>query len=739
MEARVATRRSEHPGEKALRRLVERVPAIFYTAELGEHGRWRFVSPQIEVILGFTPEEWIADPTLWSRQLHPEDREHALSFESERYLEQRSAPPAEYRMLTRDGRVVWILEDAKLERDPEGIPLWHGVMYDITERKRIENDFERLADQQAVIAGLGERALQGQDPRSLMAAAVEALAETEGFETACIWMRGRGGEYRLRYAPSEIDRRGAQPAGQASHVSLVADSHLPVTVNDWRAESRFELPRALTGLAPRSTVAVPIVTNSGKQGVLEAHSRHPGRFAVQDVHFLQAVANVLATAVDRRSAEEVLRHRAAHDSLTGLPNRELFAEVLERRLRRAAETDAMVAVLFLDIDNFKLINDGLGHHVGDELLRKLATRLSSRLRTGDVVARFGGDEFAIVLDDLGSAAEAAEVAQRLGGEVARPIVAGGVENFVTVSIGIALARPAVDGTASSEGLIRDADAAMYGAKARGRDTYELYDVAMSGTAARQMEIQRGLRFAAARNELELVYQPTLALQAGRVDGFEALVRWRHPTWGLLAPAEFIPVAEQTGVIDSLGRWVLETAAREASSWEHEEPMISVNVAARQITHGDLHQAVLDVLERTGLHPSRLQLEITEGVLLERSQPVADTLERLAASGVQVFLDDFGTGYSSLAYLDRFRLAGLKIDRSFVERLDSGDERSVAIVEAIIAMACALGLEVVAEGVGNNAQLEILRDLGCHRVQGFLLSPPIPSAQIAKAADHLSPA
>ncbi|HEY8466371.1 MAG TPA: EAL domain-containing protein [Solirubrobacterales bacterium] len=737
MEDQVSNDQPRQPGDKALRSLVERVPAIFYTAELGEHGRWRFVSPQIEQILGFTPEEWMADPTLWARQLHPEDREHAISFEDERYLETASAPPAEYRMLTRDGRVVWILEEAKLELDADGVPVWHGVMYDITERKRIEHDFERLADQQAVIAGLGERALQGQDPRVLMAAAVEALAQGEDVQHACIWKRDLDGEYRLHAASFPFDRRTAPPAGGASHVAHVIDSHMPVTVNDWGAEGRFDLPAALTELDPSATVAAPIETSSAQVGVLEVHSTEAGRFAVQDVHFLQAVANVLATALERRNAEEVLRHRAAHDPLTGLPNRELFVEDLEQRLARAAKTGAAVAVLFLDVDNFKLINDGLGHHAGDELLRKLADRLSSRLRAGDVVARFGGDEFAIVLDNVGGAAEAAEVAQRLGNEVARPISAGGVENFVTVSIGVALARPAVDDGVTPESLIRDADAAMYGAKARGRDTYELYDVGMSGTAARQMEIQRGLRFAAARGELELVYQPTLAMRAGRVDGFEALVRWRHPTWGLLSPAEFIPVAEQTGVIDSVGRWVLETAAREAAAWPNEQHSVSVNVAARQITHGDLHATVLDVLARTGLDPARLELEITEGVLLERSEPVADTLNRLAASGVRVFLDDFGTGYSALAYLDRFRLAGLKIDRSFVERLDGGDERSVAIVEAIIAMARALGLEVVAEGVSTHAQLEILRALGCDRVQGFLLSQPVPATQIASAADELS--
>ncbi len=725
------------PDEKTLRSLVERVPAIFYTAELGEHGRWRFVSHQIEKILGFTPEEWMADPTLWARQVHPDDREHALSFEDESYLHATSSVPAEYRMLARDGRVVWILEDAKLERDADGVPVWHGVMYDITERKRIEQDFERVADQQAIIAGLGERALQGQDPRALMSAAVEALIQGAGVEHACIWKREPDGDFTLRAASFPLDQGAAPPAGATSHVAHVVGARAPETVHDWFTESRFELPHALAEFGVRSTVAAPIETSSGRVGALEVHSAQAGRFTVQDVHFLQAVANVLATALERRSAEEALRHRAAHDPLTGLPNRELFVEGLEQRLSRAQTTGAAVAVLFLDVDNFKLINDGLGHHVGDELLRKLADRLSSHLRAGDVVARFGGDEFAIVLDNVGGAAEAAEIAQRLGNEVARPIAAGGIENFVTVSIGIALARPAVDDGVTAETLIRDADAAMYGAKTRGRDTYELYDVSLSGTAARQMEIQRGLRYAAARGELELVYQPTLAVSDGRVDGFEALVRWRHPTWGVLAPAEFIPVAEQTGVIDTVGRWVLEAAAKEAAQWPNDELSVSVNVAARQITHGDLHTTVLDVLERTGLDPGRLELEITEGVLLERSQPVADTLDRLAASGVRVFLDDFGTGYSALAYLDRFRLAGLKIDRSFVERLDSGDERRVAIVEAIIAMARALGLEVVAEGVSNHAQLEILRALGCHRVQGFLLSQPLPATHITGAADELT--
>jgi diguanylate cyclase (GGDEF)-like protein/PAS domain S-box-containing protein len=722
--------REEQHWDPALRDLIERVPAIFFLAELGAHGRWRYVSPQIESILGFSAEEWMADPTLWERQLHPEDREYALSFESERYLGADIATPAEYRMLTRSGDVVWVLEDAKLIRDQDGTPVWHGVMYDITERKQIEQDYRRLADQQAIIADLGERAVRGEDPRSLMEIAAHLLGGAEGLAGACVWLApDQRGPFELVGGPPELEKASTAPAGERSHVAAVARNERPLTISDWREERRFELPEALAALGVRSTVAVRIESGTSLAAVLELHSREPGRFAPQDVHFVQSAANVLASAIERRDAEEALRYRAVHDPLTNLPNRELFTEVLERKLRQAARSGATVAVIFLDIDNFKLINDGLGHQTGDELLRKVADRLAARLRGEDVVARFGGDEFAIVLDDLRSATEAAEVAQRLRAELARPVVAGGVEHFLTVSIGIALATPSEE-QITSEDLLREADLAMYGAKERGRDTFEIYEQGMSGAAAEQMEIQRGLRDAGERGELELHYQPIIGLARDRVVALEALVRWRHPRRGLLTPAEFVPIAEQSGAIDSLGRWVLEEACAQAAQWPS-SLAVSVNIASRQITHHDLHASVLEVLERTGLEPSRLELEITEGVLLEHSEPVASTLEALAGSGIRVFLDDFGTGYSALAYLDRFKLAGLKIDRSFVERLGGDDAHGIAIVEAIIAMAKALGLEIVAEGVDDERQLQTLRQLGCDRAQGYLISAPLDSAEAVR--------
>jgi len=735
--------RLEHHLDSALRDLVERVPAIFYMAELGVHGRWRYVSPQIETILGFSAEEWMADPTLWERQIHPEDRDYALSFESERYLGLSLGPQAEYRLLTRSGEVVWILEDAKLQRDRDGTPVWHGVMYDITERKLIEQDYRRLADQQAIIAGLGARALRGEDPRALMEMAVHLLGGAEGLAGACVWMApDERGPFELVGGPPELDLADAPPAGERTHVAAVASGERPLTISDWHQEARFELPAALAPLEPRSTVAVRIECGDTHAAVLELHSREPGRFSPQDVHFVQSAANVVASAVERADAEEALRHRAAHDPLTNLPNRELFTEVLEHKLRQATRSGVTLAVLFLDIDNFKLINDGLGHQTGDEILRKLADRLSTCLRNEDVVARFGGDEFAIVLDKLGSAREAAEVAQRLRGELARPLAAGGVEHFLTASIGIALATPSEE-PVTSEDLLREADLAMYGAKERGRDTFEVFEQSMSGAAAEQMEIQRSLRGAGERGELALQYQPIVSLPTDRVVALEALVRWRHPQRGLLTPAEFVPIAEQSGAIDSLGRWVLEEACAQAARWP--SPLaVSVNVASRQITHHDPHATVMEVLERTGLEPTRLELEITEGALLEHSQPVAATLDALADSGIRVFLDDFGTGYSALAYLDRFRLAGLKIDRSFVERLRGDNAQGIAIVEAIIAMAKALGLELIAEGVDDEHQLETLRGLGCDRAQGYLISAPLDSGkelerELADAAEPVGSA
>ncbi len=725
-------------GGEDYRHLVERLPAIVYTAELGEHGRWRYVSPHVEKILGYSPEEWKADPELWAKLLHPDDRERALAQEIEKTLGDRDPPPIDYRMITRDGEVVWILDEAVLELDEAGTPIWHGALYDITERKIAEQELERAAAQQAAVAQLGKRALRNGAPDSLMGATASLVSGIEGIESVCVWEAGRDGRHLYLRAGLEDQLSGAGrrvSAARDSHAGAALDSGLHVIVDDWSVERRFSMPPALRMLGASSSLAVVIEGKDHPFGVLDVHAASPNSFTPQDVHFVQAAANVLADAIERHIADQALRHRVLHDSLTGLPNRLSFVDALSDALKRAAASGTPVGILYLDLDLFKLINDSMGHHAGDELLRAVAPRLRAHLRPGDVVARFGGDEFCILIDRFTDEDEAIAIADRVATAFAEPYSLDGVEHFVTASIGIAVARPTPADPTDAELLIRDADAAMYRAKERGRARCELFDAEMRARAVRRLEVERELRHALDRRELVLHYQPVVALGSGEITGLEALVRWQHPDRGLLDPSEFVSIAEDSGLIEPIGRWVQEAACRQTLAWHEQRPDarpfdISVNLSARQVAHRNLPAVVSEVLDRTGLDPVHLRLEITESVLVEESAAALSTLEALSEIGVGLVLDDFGTGYSSLAYLNRFPFDALKIDRSFVEALGVEQERT-AIVEAIIGMARALSLDVIAEGIENEAQLSELRRLGCDYGQGYHFSRALPPRQVER--------
>ena len=427
----------------------------------------------------------------------------------------------------------------------------------------------------------------------------------------------------------------------------------------------------------------------------------------------------------QQGLERQLSYRATHDALTGLPNRALLSDRLVQALIRSQRTGNMVAVMFVDLDHFKEVNDTLGHAAGDQVLVSVSRRLLRACRASDSVTRFGGDEFVIVVEDVDSLDNIRRVAQRILDALATPIVVDGSELFFGASLGVALAAAEISPTTQVDGLLRDADTAMYRAKEAGRNTYVIFDPAMRERVASRMELTNALRHAVARDELRLMYQPQFELNSADIVGAEALVRWQHPEWGLVSPSEFIEAAEESGSIIEIGAWVLDRACQEIAIWQRHAPenfTIHVNLSARQLIDPNLVPLVRNKLTTYGLDPRRLGLEITESALMSDPEAAARTVEDLHELGVRISVDDFGTGYSSLAYLQRFPVDALKIDRFFISRIDH-DDKTAALVKGIIGLAEALGLETVAEGVETEGQRQLTEDLGCTSYQGFLRARP----------------
>jgi diguanylate cyclase (GGDEF)-like protein/PAS domain S-box-containing protein len=441
-----------------------------------------------------------------------------------------------------------------------------------------------------------------------------------------------------------------------------------------------------------------------------------------DLDYVAAIARDIS---ERKMLESRLAHQATHDALTGLPNRLLLLDRAEQALARAERSTTKVAVLFCDVDRFKVINDSLGHAAGDGALIETARRIAGVLRPSDTVARFGGDEFVVLCDQLAVDEDALIIAQRVLDALDVPLDISGHEVVLSASIGVAIA--ATSGVSPVD-LIRDADAAMYRAKDLGRRRIEMFDVGVRERVMNRMELERDLRRALERNQLEVYYQPIVSALNGQVTGFEALLRWKHPERGLLTPDSFISLAEETGLIVPIGAWVLGEACRQLQRWRSmylvaTELDLSVNLSARQLAHPDLLSLVDDVLADTGLEPQRVVLEVTESVLLHEADAGVGMLHRLSRLGVRIAIDDFGTGYSSLAYLQTFPANVVKIDRGFVSGLGTSNE-ATEIVRLVVTLAEALGMTCVAEGVERTEQLHELRRLGVTRIQGFLFHRPM---------------
>ncbi|HYA44230.1 MAG TPA: EAL domain-containing protein, partial [Acidimicrobiales bacterium] len=435
---------------------------------------------------------------------------------------------------------------------------------------------------------------------------------------------------------------------------------------------------------------------------------------------------------EQKALEEELKRQAFHDALTGLANRALFRDRVEHALTRTARSLSSLAVLFLDLDDFKLVNDSLGHAAGDELLVAVASRLATALRTGDTAARFGGDEFAILLEEIAEPEEACKAAARILDELRPPMMIGDRAVSMRASIGIAYSKVGLEEPAE---LLQAADVAMYAAKARGKNGYEVYHPELRMAATDRLEKTAELQRAVEEGQFVLFYQPILSLDGNGAIGLEALIRWQHPERGLILPMEFIPLAEETGLIITIGRWVLSEACRTARRWQNEYDLgdrlkVSVNISARHFQHQGLVEDVSKTLASSHLKPQCLILEITESVLVRDAETVIARMQQLKELGVSFAVDDFGTGYSSLSYLRRFPIDILKVDKSFVD--DVGDSpKASALAEAILQLGRSLNLDTVAEGIERAGQAEGLRALGCRYGQGFLFARPMEREEVGK--------
>jgi diguanylate cyclase (GGDEF)-like protein len=589
------------------------------------------------------------------------------------------------------------------------------------------------ARQQLEVARFGQLALAGAAIERLQSEAGELLRRVLDVDLAGVLKLQPEGDEFLIVAGAGLREEhigtARVPAGYGSQSGYTLATGTAAVVTDWREETRFAKSGVADEYGSLSGATVLIRAKGQPYGVLGIQTGTVREFSPEDVSFMQAIANVLANAIERRTSEDRTRHEALHDPLTGLPNRNLFLDRLEHALAQASRHEASVAVLFLDLDQFKLVNDGLGHAAGDELLASVAPRLEQALRPGDTVARFGGDEFAILVEDISNERDATRVAERIAETLTRPFILRRREHFVSASIGISIGS----GHEEPGALIRDADAAMYRAKEHGRGGYEIFDEVMRSRVIEHMQTENDLRRALQRGELELHYQPLVALGDGSIAALEALLRWRHPDRGLVGPAGFIPVAEESRLIVPIGTWVLEEACRQAARWQALDPdgppvSVAVNLSVRQLADPGLLDSVIRAIDTSGIDPATLHLELTESTLLEDIGSVERHLNSLRALGVHLVLDDFGIGFSSLGYLKRLPLSGIKLDRPFVENLADGSD-DAAIVRAVAEMATSLGIAVVAEGVETRDQLLATRELGCGFAQGFYFSEPIQAEEV----------
>ncbi len=704
--------RARREDQKALKESEERYRLVtratnetIWDVDLRPGGELRWHGAA-ESRFGYSVEEPKRGPW-WEERVHPEDWGRVISSMDVVMRGDADVWTDEYRFRCGDGGYAWVVDRGYVVRDASGEPVrMIGSMADVTERRRAEEAL-RESEQRfrgAFASSSTGIALVGLDGRWLEVN--RALCGIVGYTEEELLSK----TFQDITHPDDLER-------DLDHVRRLISGE----IENYQMEKRY-----LHKLGHQVWILLSV-------SLVRDASGEPLYFVaqVQDIN-------------DRKDLEERLAHRAFHDALTGLPNRALFVNRLEHALIRADRRDHSVAVLFVDLDDFKLINDSLGHEAGDRLLVAFAERLEDRMRVEDTAARLGGDEFTVLLEDVSDVSEPVRVAQRIVECLSEPFTIEGNEVSVSASVGIALTARG-DGAVSesgdpegatlrSEDLIRRADLAMYRVKRKGKAGYEVYDASMNDAARERLQMEGDLRRALERGEFRVHYQPQVLLKGGAPVGVEALVRWEHPERGPVSPAAFVPVAEETGLIVPIGRFVLREACRQVVEWKDASPggfpsgglAVGVNLSAKQFQQKDLVHDVSRVLEETGLPPGDLILEVSESVAMNDAPLTEKVMRELKSLGVRLSIDDFGTGYSSLSYLKRFPADYLKIDRSFVDGLGR-DPEEAAIVSAMVNLSHDLDLKVVAEGIETTEQLDVLREMGCELGQGYHFSEPLDAA------------
>ena len=717
------------------------IEGIFQTTP---DGRYINANPALCRILGYkSPAELLAELTNVEQQLYLDPNSWK---EFVRLLQTDSVVLGlESQVYRRDGTTIWISQNGRTVRDRDGNLLYYeGTVEDITEHRQVKRF---LAGQNQVL----EMIATGTPLPEVLDSLVRSIEDIyAGVKCSVMLLDKNGINLRHGAAPSLPDSYnqtvdGVEIGPQIGSCGAAAYRGEPVIAADIATDPLWAQFRNLAlEYELRACWSIPILSGSNKVlGTFAIYNSKPCTPTKSDIQLIETATQLARIAIERALAEEQLQREALYDPLTNLPNRTWFMRQLKRALARLSEEIALsreglenkeFAVLFLDIDGFKVINDSLGHLVGDRLLMKVAQRLEACLSRTSAVARLGGDEFTILLEDITGVSDATACAQRIHKQLAAPFQLNGHELFANASIGIVLGSSLGD-RGCPEDLLQNADIAMYRAKEGGRGRYAVFNEKMHERAVARLQVETEMRQALSRQEFQLYYQPIISISTGKLTGFEALVRWFHPVRGTISPTEFIPIAEETGLIIPLGRWVLEEACHQMVAWQQQMPVaqsltISVNLSGIQLMQAGLLEQIDRVLQQTGLQGNNLKLELTESMVMEISASTLSVLEALRNWHIELCLDDFGTGYSSLSRLHDLPIDTLKIDQSFVRRVED-DSSMWKMLGTIVMLADNLGMEAIAEGVETVEQLDHLRSFNCKYAQGYFFSKPLDALNAQK--------